>query len=262
VRLVWATDVHLDMLSDERVVAFARTIASQDPDRVLLSGDISVADALEHHLEILRATIQRPILFVLGNHDYYRSSIDAVRAKMTRTGDLVWLHGASPERIGRRTSIVGCDGWGDARIGNATTTPVLLSDFFLVKDLVGKSRDDLVRTLQALGHESRSALEGSLASAVKSADRILVLTHVPPFRESCWHEGQISDDDWLPFFTCKAVGDLLLEVARRYPDKHFEVYCGHTHGAGYARIRENLEVHTGAAAYGAPAIARVLEGAF
>lgn len=36
--------------------------------------------------------------------------------------------------------------------------------------------------------------------------------HVPPFREASWHQGRISDDDWLPHFTCKAVGDVLREA--------------------------------------------------
>jgi hypothetical protein len=88
---------------------------------------------------------------------------------------------------------------------------------------------------------------------------VLVPTHVPPFRESCWHEGRVSNDAWLPFFTCKAVGDVLSEAMRRCPDREMTVLCGHTHGAGEAEILPNLWVSTGRAVYGSPKVQRVLE---
>jgi hypothetical protein len=79
-----------------------------------------------------------------------------------------------------------------------------------------------------------------------------VLTHVPPFREACWYEGRISDDNWLPYFTCKAMGDVLTRVMRERPQKRMTVLCGHTHGAGEADILPNLHVRTGGAEYGRP----------
>jgi hypothetical protein len=86
-----------------------------------------------------------------------------------------------------------------------------------------------------------------------------VATHVPPFKEACWHEGRISNDDWLPRFTCKAVGDLLREAALQRPDRRIDVLCGHTHGAGVAEILPNLIVRTGGAEYGRPELQDVLE---
>ena len=49
--------------------------------------------------------------------------------------------------------------------------------------------------------------------ALERFEHVLVLTHVPPFREACWHEGRISGDDYLPYFACKATGDVLLDEA-------------------------------------------------
>ena len=60
----------------------------------------------------------------------------------------------------------------------------------------------------------------------------MVATHLPPLREACWHEGQISDDEWAPHFTCKAIGDVLLEIVPDFPDREVSVYCGHTHSPG------------------------------
>jgi len=79
-----------------------------------------------------------------------------------------------------------------------------------------------------------------------------VVTHVPPFRESAWYEGSYSADDWLPFFSCGAVGQVLRETMQARPDREMWVLCGHTHGSGTADILPNLRVLTGGAEYGSP----------
>ena len=90
-------------------------------------------------------------------------------------------------------------------------------------------------------------------------DESILLTHVPPLREACWHEGHISDDEWAPHFTCKAVGDAILEIMPRYPAKKLTVYCGHTHGSGTTEPLPNVRIVTGGATYGRPAISKVIE---
>jgi len=64
--------------------------------------------------------------------------------------------------------------------------------------------------------------------------------HVPPFRNACWHEGKISDDEYLPHFACKAVGDVLVDVMKKYPEGKLTVLCGHTYSKGVANILPNL----------------------
>jgi hypothetical protein len=97
-----------------------------------------------------------------------------------------------------------------------------------------------------------------LPEALSRFNNILLLVHVPPFKESCWHEGRISDDHWLPHFTCKAVGDVLTEIMAEHPDKQMTVLCGHTHGAGETDILPNLHVKTGGAVYGCPQIQEII----
>jgi len=91
-----------------------------------------------------------------------------------------------------------------------------------------------------------------LLPAVTRFPNLILLTHVPPFKEACWFERQISDDDFLPHFTCSAVGDVLVEIMRAHPDCRLTVLCGHTHGEGEATILPNLLVKTGGAEYGKP----------
>ena len=155
--------------------------------------------------------------------------------------------------------MIGHDGWGDARLGNVDGSGVQLNDFRLIAELAGLPREGLLRNLQALGDEAATHFGVVLPEALSIADHIVVVTHVPPFAEAAWHDGRQSEADWLPFFACKAAGDVLQEMMQKHPDKRMTVLCGHTHGGGTAQILPNLVVHTGPARYGHPVIQKVLE---
>ena len=257
-RLAWATDVHLNFLDAAEVAAFAEALANGAPDAVLLAGDIAEAPDLEAHLATLATRLARPVYFVLGNHDFYRGSVAGVRRAMAalsaRSPSLRWLPAAGVVALTAATGLVGHDGWGDARLGDPAGTPLRLNDFVLIEELAGLDRASLHAALRAFGDEAAAHLRAVLAPALARFARVVVVTHVPPFREACWHAGQVSGDDWLPYFTCKAVGDVLLEAARARPDRRITVLCGHTHGAGVAAVLPNLTVHTGGAEYGAPEV--------
>ena len=89
--------------------------------------------------------------------------------------------------------------------------------------------------------------------------RVLVLTHVPPYKQACWHEGRLSDDNYLPHFSCGATGQVLSGWAARFPHRRLTVLCGHTHSPGTAQVAPNLQVQTGGAQYGAPAPAATIQ---
>ena len=153
VRVAWATDIHLDFLADPQVLAFAATLATDHPDIVVLSGDLSHAELLEHHLRLLAQEIACPIYFVLGNHDYYGSSIAAVRQAVAELGArktrLRWLPAHGVVALSEETAMVGVDGWADARLGDPQHTPVVLNDFIHIEDLVA-TLDPLVRATPGL----------------------------------------------------------------------------------------------------------------
>ncbi len=250
-RLAWATDIHVNMVSDEAAAALGRELAQADV--VLLAGDIAEAHSLERYLQLVGGLV--PTYFVLGNHDFYGGSIARVRAAMrerSRAGPPVWLPAAGVVPLTKTTALVGVDGWGDGRLGDFARSPIELTDWVLIDELRGIDRARRLEKLRALGDEAADALRPLLEEALDGHPEVIVLTHVPPFRESCWHEGEISNDDWLPWFTCRAVGDVLLAAADRHPGRRIAVYCGHTHGGGIARMRDNLIVTTGGAEYGKP----------
>ena len=260
-QLAWVTDIHLDFLDATQTDHFFAEIAETGADGVVVGGDTALAASIEHQLRRMAEVVGKPVWFVLGNHDFYGGSIATVRAAVTELsgeGRVVWLGAADVVELTSRTALVGHDGWGDARLGNVDGTPVLLTDFFVIAELAGVERPELTARLRRLGDEAAAHVGRVLPEALESHEHALVVTHVPPFREACWHRGGYSDDDWLPYFTGKALGDVLLSEARRRPDRQITVLCGHTHTGGECQPLPNLRVVTGGAEYGHPVVQRPL----
>ncbi|TKS64361.1 MAG: phosphoesterase [Nitrospira sp.] len=262
-RAAWLTDIHLDFLSRHACDEFFATIASHNPDAVFLTGDISVAPLLLTHLEAMGQALSQPIYFVLGNHDFYHGSMTAVRTAVRECAHahplLTYLPEAGVVPLTPSTALVGHDGWGDSRYGNYATSPVKLNDHVLIKELTGLTPHELQHHLMRLGDESASYLRETLPLAFNRYRHVILLTHVPPFRESCWYQGHVSNDEWLPFFACQAVGAVLRETMEARPQCQLTVYCGHTHNSGTAHVLPNLTVFTGAAEYGTPQVNGVID---
>ncbi|MFM8551684.1 MAG: metallophosphoesterase family protein [Nitrospiraceae bacterium] len=262
-RAAWVTDIHLNFLDAAEVRAFCAALRAESPDLVLVGGDIAEADTVERYLKTLADVVLRPIYFVLGNHDFYQGSIPSVRAAMERLcraeNRLTYLSQAGCVTLTQTTGLVGHDGWGDGRLGGYATSTVRLNDHLLIQELRGLDRDELLVRLKRLGDESAEYLRSVLPQALEKHERVVLLTHVPPFVEACWHEGKTADGNWAPFFTCKAVGDLLLDVMEKRQDRQLTVLCGHSHGVGRAQLLPNLEVLTGKAEYGAPEVQCLLD---
>ncbi len=261
--IAWATDIHLNFLNEQKREGFFHSISARNPDAVFITGDIAEAPSLRFHLQEMVDSIQKPLYFVLGNHDYYHGSISSIRNEINALCEtnqhLTYLCGNQVIELTKNTAVVGHDGWGDGRLGNVEHTPVRLNDFRLIEELTGLEYTKLIDKLRELGDESASAIQQTLATALDSYEHVIFLTHVPPFKEACWYEGQVGSDDWLPFFTCKAVGEVLLELMQHRPSNQLTVLCGHTHHEGTSQILSGLRVLTGSAKYGAPHVHDVLE---
>jgi len=269
-RILWATDVHLDAAEQSVVDAFCDAVNAESASALLLSGDIGEGASLEGWLAFLTDRVCLPIYYVLGNHDYYGSSIGEVRrrARDRDTSRLRWLPHAGVVHLAEDVALVGHDGWGDARLGNFLESYVLFNDYLCIKDLSRhfdmeaydgdlRGQERLKTALEALGDDAADTLRPILRQAVQQARRVIVLTHVPPFREAAWYRGELSDDLWLHGITCKAMGDLLRETAEANPGCAMTVLCGHTHGTGVADILPNLRVYTGEARCGRVQFKRV-----
>jgi hypothetical protein len=203
------------------------------------------------------------VYFVLGNHDFYFGSIREVRRQVQQLCQtalhLCYLSDQDVISVNSRVGLVGHDGWADARFGDYERSYVMMNDYKLISELAAFNKKDRWPELQALGDEAGAHVRRVLPAALAQFPEVILATHVPPLREACWYDGRISDDEWAPHFTCKAVGDAILEIMPDYPDRQLTVLCGHTHGGGETRPLENVHIITGAAQYGKPAINGVLE---
>ena len=266
-KLAWATDVHLNFVSDSETARFCERIAQSEAEALLLGGDIGEAADLEGTLALLATTLRRPIYFVLGNHDYYGSDVQTVRDSVRALTSpwLHWLPATDVVPLTPDTALIGHGGWGDARAGDFDGSTAVLSDYLLIGDLreatpghaenptaILDDKPALASVMRALGDDAATTVAPLLRHAAAASRRVLFLTHVPPFPEACWHQGKISHEHWLPMFTCQAVGNVLRETALDHPSSEFTVLCGHTHGSGQARILRNLMTYTRAAEYGRP----------
>lgn len=270
-RVVWLTDIHLNFVGHEGLEKFLAEVAAANGDALLITGDIGESRDLERFLDAL-ASLGKPLYFVLGNHDFYRSSIRDVRERVARLTasmpQLVYLTQSPVVPLTAKTALVGHDGWADGRFGDYATSDVILNDYVLIEELrsvrfdqaVAKlDRDALKPRLEALAEEAASHFRSVLPYALARHERVVVATHVPPFREACWHEGRVSDSAWLPHFASQVTGHALRAAMESNPERQMLVLCGHTHGAGEVQIRENLKVITGGAEYRHPKVQQVLE---
>ena len=77
-KLIWLTDIHINFLDKDERLQFYQKIIRKKCDAILISGDIAEGNSVVDLLTEMADTIQKPIYFVLGNHDYYFSSVAAV----------------------------------------------------------------------------------------------------------------------------------------------------------------------------------------
>jgi Icc protein len=261
-RIAWITDPHFNhcaLAAWERLIA---RVQKSGCDAVILSGDISEGDDVVFQLVRLADTVRVPIHFVLGNHDFYHSSIEQTRravSKIVAAHPLLnYLTESPPVSMGG-VALIGVDGWGDATVGDYKRSTVRLNDFRLIDDFFLAEPSLWQSVLRDLGEQSSRRLGALLRDAASNHDRLLVVTHVPPFRQACWYQGKTTDDNWAPFFVCGQCGDVLIHFASSHPELTIDVLCGHTHSGGRAEMAENLTVTTAGADYGQPDIAAILE---
>lgn len=262
-RVVWLTDIHLNFLQAAGIEAFLRQVADCTPDALLIGGDIGEALDVVGRLRGIGERFDCPIYFVLGNHDYYFGSIRGVRSQVEELSreqpHLTFLTLAGVCELAPGVGLIGHDGWADARLGDYERSLVMMNDYRLIEELAGVGKRDRWPMLREMGDAAAAHVERWLPQALERYDHVFLLTHVPPLREACWYQGQISNDEWLPHFTCLAVGQAILKIMREYPQRRLTVLCGHTHSSGQTHPLPNVTILTGGAEYGHPQVQKVFE---
>lgn len=261
--IAWLTDLHLNFVGQSEIECLCNSIRLSHAKAVLITGDIANSVHLGWCLKHLADRIQKPVYFVLGNHDYYGSSIQRVNFEVggivISNHNLIWLSRSDVVELTPDTCLIGHEGLADGRLGDPEGSTVMLNDYYQIKELSNLTKGSRLAVQHKLGEEAAEHLELQLCEAVNHYRNVIVALHVPPFAEACWHEGQNTDDNYLPHFGCRATGDVLRAAMLEHPEVSMTVYCGHTHSGGLAEILPNLKVITGGAEYYKPRIAEIIK---
>lgn len=271
VRLAWCTDIHLDFMGDDGSNKFFERIKLiKDIDGYVITGDITISVDLREQLIRMEHILNKPVYFVLGNHDYYYSTLTDVRRLVQKcTSDaknIVYLAEKTFIKLSSDTAIVGHDCWYDARLGDPYSG-FAMNDWRHIEDFNSlrirrwevKPNENIIALARCLADEGAFHIETGIEAAIKDGcTKIITVSHVPPFPEAHRHEGERGSNGTMSWYTCKALGDVLAKCAENHPNVQFTSLSGHTHGA-YDGRRENIHVLVGGAEYEKPDVVGIIE---
>lgn len=141
--------------------------------------------------------------------------------------------------------------------GDYNLSDVMLNDYFKIFDFISLDKKQRFLKLKELGNHYSEILKEKLNKITNNIKNILILTHVPPFKESCVYNNMPTNDSFLPHFSCKSSGDVILEYVKNN-NKNVTVLCGHTHGYREIKISNNIKVINSGAQYGKPKIQKII----
>jgi predicted phosphohydrolase len=260
-KIDWVTDIHLDFLTIRKIEDFAYKLNASSSEAVVVTGDISNGRDFVGNMKAVAKHMKKPFYFVLGNHDYYYTSFaDAakqVNDLCTKYPNFICLDNSGVVELSSNSCLVGNSGFYDAQSGTIDRS-FLLHDFTTIQDLFTNQHRLKDKCKEIAEERANQAIE-DLTKAANKYEHIYFATHVPPFVESSWYEGKLSEPYARPWFTNVTLGNKLLELASTYPNVKFTVLCGHTHHEAAYFPLANLAVYTARADYYFPGISHTFE---
>lgn len=266
-KIIWVSDIHLNFKEYSKRRDFYRCIRRESGNIIVVSGDIAESQDFAYLIKEMEEETNLPVYFVLGNHDFYGSSIKTVKKEAKK---LKWLGGMSGVQLDLDTKLIGVDGWGDCRAGDYENSRLTMSDWIYIDELreaygsisyLPKTDcDELKKTLQELADKDASLMVRRVRKAVKeNYSNIIIVSHVPPFEEACLYAGRKSTPSGLPFFCSAILGEKILPLTRNFPEINFTWLSGHTHSRCIYEPTHNLTVKVAEANYCKPQIEEVIE---
>jgi predicted phosphohydrolase len=252
-RILITSDLHYRPAQRAAYVAFADWVLGQQPDCLIIAGDVGHPLRLFQRGLQLFAELNCPRLLVAGNHDLYRGEFDSrtlweqALPQATRDEGFVWLEdevvvlpvdsaqkpGFSEETgfLKRQLAIVGTLGWYDysARAPHLEHDDAALR---AMKQLVNHDADYIdwpwsdVAMARYLAKRFAGRLRGAAGNPAVS--QVLVVTHVPIFEQAV---PNCPESEFWSLMRAYAGNFTLGELVRRMP-KVTHVVSGHIHRAG------------------------------
>lgn len=253
-KYLWFTDNHLDKVTPWSLIRFLFHIRKENPDGIILTGDISNGILTPLHLRLLATFIKCPIYFVLGNHDYHFSSInnthDAIRKLCKKYSNLIWVTDNGIIHINDEVAFIGSEGWYDAENGKPKYLQFTF-DWFLIEDFRKlKNMDQRIDAWKELATQSAIDLTSKLEKAIdQNYKTIYVLTHFPPWKEATRDVGTPMEKFWLPYNANLRLGKALENVMKVHKKRYITVLAGHIHTDCWIHVSRNIECKVSKAKY-------------
>jgi predicted MPP superfamily phosphohydrolase len=254
-KVVWLTDIHLNALDKANLKQFFKEVRDLQPSAVFITGDISDGVNTFVYLAHLKEVLKVPIFYVLGNHDFYYGKIDEIRNLTKTLKDVNYLTNSLPISLNKNTQLVGHDGWTDGREGDFHSSNIWLNDYQLIQDFKGLDKESILIKIRSLADDAASSIQSKLDKLSPDTKNVIILTHVPPFKEVCLYDGKPGDEHWHPHFVSKVFGDVVKKHAAAHPQRNYVVLCGHSHNECDTNLLPNLRVIVGDGVVGNPKVA-------
>ena len=261
-KIAFLADLHLNFVSKFVIDKLIKEMSICD--MAVIAGDISEAPSLQQVLDYLAKGFNKPIYFVLGNHDIYYGSFGEVTKRCwERNGEAnqlaKWLTPLGIVELTKDTCLIGTDGWYDCRNGDFFGSDMELNDFKLIYEMKAHhGKYNLFSLCNKLGDETAAYIDEMFPKAALKYKNIIFLTHVPPFIDASLYLGKPASQASLPFFSNKAAGDAIKRFAKTYPKINVCVACGHSHDPAYYKF-DNITTYVVGAKYYEPSVYGVFE---
>ena len=119
-KCLWATDLHLNFISSDEFMVFIDKFMEKPSDAMIITGDISEGNSFHEYLALMAEAYKKPIYYVLGNHDYYKSSFAEVKEQVklldlsAKYKNLFYMDNNGIVKLTDKTCLVGYGGSKDA----------------------------------------------------------------------------------------------------------------------------------------------------
>lgn len=262
--IAWCSDIHLDFLTTTEAQEFVSKVKETNCDGVVITGDISTGPELLSHLSLFE-NMQLKTWFILGNHDYYRSSIAYIRDLATKFSQsstyCKWLPALPGPILLGSTALLGHDCNADGRAGDWRYSSVEIRDYEVIAELRGLGKASILEVLQHHADLAAEYFRINLPLALEMSDQVVALTHPPVYEDAHWYNGVKGHPSWQPHFVCEVVGRTLMDIMRdpKYANKKLTVLSGHVHYPKEYSPTPNIVNRVAGAVYGAPQIQGLIE---
>ncbi len=261
--LLWMSDLHLDLASAKSCHKLLCDLKYTEYDAAVITGDTAASATLTQHLgAIADASFPRDVYVVLGNHDFFGSSIyttlSEVRMLCHKITNLHHLQDHGVVRLNNHTVLIGHHGWADARTGWGHNTCIKSPDHWCIDEFRELDQAKRFELMAELGNASTRWIRQHLNTAIRKAETLIVATHVPAFQTSAWFNGTPCGPCHTPHYVHSSLGGLLIGTARNNREKHFLALSGHTHSAMSEHVLDNLESWVAGTTKGRPQIQNII----